>query len=100
MLFNSSPPSAVYMRQWTRPALFQVMAFRLFGAKPLPEPMLDFCQLDSWEQISVKFESEFYNFDSKKCIWKCRLTELRPFCPGGDELRVTDIWKKKRQNLG
>ena len=30
------------------------MAFRLFGAKKLPEPVLAYCQLDSWEQISVK----------------------------------------------
>ena len=28
----------------------------LFGAKPLPKPMLVYCQLDSLEQISVKFE--------------------------------------------
>ena len=34
------------------------MACRLFGAKPLPEPMLAYCQLDHWEQISVKFELE------------------------------------------
>ena len=31
------------------------MAFRLFGAKPLSKPMLGCCQLDPWEQISVKF---------------------------------------------
>ena len=37
--FNSSPPNATYMRQWTGSALFQVMAWHLFGAKPLPEPM-------------------------------------------------------------
>ena len=47
------------------------MACRLFGAKPLPAPILAYCQLDSWEQISVKF------------------------CPGGVELthwgRVTHI---------
>ena len=60
--FNLSPPSAAYMCQWTRSALVQVMACRLFDAKPLPEPMLAYCQLDSWEQILVKFESEFYNF--------------------------------------
>ena len=28
------------------------MACRLFGAKPLPKPMLTFCQLDSKEQTS------------------------------------------------
>ena len=62
------------------------MACRLFGAKPLPEPMLAYCQLDPWEQVSVKFESEFHNFHSRKCIWKCRLPKWRPFCPGGYEL--------------
>ena len=31
--------------------MVQVMACRLFGAKPSPEQMLAYCQLDSWEQI-------------------------------------------------
>ena len=56
---NSSPLSAAYMRQWTASALVQVIACRLFGAKPLPEPMLPHCQLDHWEQTSVKFESKY-----------------------------------------
>ena len=64
------------------------MACRLFGAKPLPEPMLAYCQLDSLEQISMKFESWFYHFHSRKCIWKYRLPKWRPSCPGGDELIV------------
>ena len=81
------PPSAAYMCQWTGPALVHVMACRLFGAKPLPEPMLAYCELDSWEQISVKFESEFYHFHSKTCIWKSRLPKWRPFCPGEMNLR-------------
>ena len=80
---NSSPLSAAYMRQWTRSSLVQVMACCLFGTKPLPETMLTYCQLDSWEHISVKFESEFYHFHSRKCSWKCRLPKWRPFCPGG-----------------
>ena len=58
-MLNSSPSSAAYMRQWTRLALLQVMARRLFGAKPLSKPMLAYCHLVSWEQFSVKFESEF-----------------------------------------
>ena len=33
--------------------LSQVMACRLFRAKPLPELMLFYCQLDLKEQISV-----------------------------------------------
>ena len=54
-LFNSSPPSAAYMRQWIGSALVQIMACRLFGAKPLSKPMLGYCQLDPQEQISVTF---------------------------------------------
>ena len=34
------------------------MARRLVGAKPLPEPMLTYGQLDPKEQTSVKFESK------------------------------------------
>ena len=44
------------------------MACRLFGAKPLPEPMLAYWQLDTWEQISVKFESEFIIFIQEKAF--------------------------------
>ena len=48
---NLSPPSAAYVRQWTGSALVQVMIYRLFDAKPLPEPILSYCQLSSYEQI-------------------------------------------------
>ena len=72
------------MRQWTGSSLNQVIACRLFGANPLPEPMLAYCQLDSWEQTSVKFESQLCHFYSKKFIWKCRLSK---FSPGGDKLK-------------
>ena len=85
--YYSSPPIATYMRQWTGSALVQVMACCLFGTKPLPEPMLVYCQLYSWEQISVKFKSEFYHFHSRKCIWNCHLPNWQPFCPGEDELK-------------
>ena len=37
---------------------------------------------DPWQQIPVKFESHFYHFHSRKYIWKCRLSNRRPFCPG------------------
>ena len=47
------------MRQWTGSLSVQVIAWRLFGAKPLPEPMLIYCQSDYWEQVSVKFEQNF-----------------------------------------
>ena len=86
---NWSPLSAAYVRQWTGPSFGQVMACRLFGAKPLPEPMVVYCPLDSWEQASVKFESVFYPFHSRKCIWKCRLAKRRSFCPWGRWVNVT-----------
>ena len=76
-------PSAAYTRQWTRSALVQVMDYRLFGAKTLPEPMLAYCQLDSWEQIPV----HFHHFHSQNCIWNCSLPKWRLFCPGGDKLK-------------
>ena len=43
---NSSPPTAAYMRQWIGAALVQIMAYRLFGAKPFSKPMLGYCQLE------------------------------------------------------
>ena len=55
---NSSSPSAAYMRHSIGSALVQVMACRLFGAKPIPEPIRPCCQLDPWEQTSMQFESK------------------------------------------
>ena len=43
---NSSPPSAAYMRHRIGSALVQIMACRLFGAKPLSKPMIGFV---NWE---------------------------------------------------
>ena len=51
-MINSSSPSAAYMHQWTGSTTIHLMACRLFSAKPLPEPVLAYCQLDSWEQVS------------------------------------------------
>ena len=44
-IVNSSPPSATYMHQWTGSALVKVMDCRLFGAMPISEPILPYCQL-------------------------------------------------------
>ena len=86
MQINPSSSSTAYMCQWSGSALFQVMACRLFDAKPLPKSVLVYCQLDSFEQLSVKFELEFYYFHSRKCTRNCRLLKWRQFCPGRDEL--------------
>ena len=70
---NPTHPRAAYMRQWSESTLVQIMACRLFGAKPLSKPTVGYCQLDPKEQTSVKFWSQYKTFHSRKCIWKCRL---------------------------
>ena len=70
---NSLRSSDAYMRQHNIPTLLQIMACRLFGAKPLSEPMPPCCQLDPKEHISVKFCLKFKSFHSRKCTSKCRL---------------------------
>ena len=98
-LIYSSPRSAAYMCQWIWSTLVQVMACRLFGAKPLSEPMLAYCQLDIWEQISLKSSLKFIYFHSRKCDSKCCLPNWQLFCPGGDEWihwaleKVAAIWR-------
>ena len=43
---NPLRPSDAYMHRWNGSSLVQIMACRLFGAKPLSEPMLGYCWLD------------------------------------------------------
>ena len=64
--FNSLYPCGRICASVDWPSLVQITACRLVGTKPLPQPMLAYCRLHSWEQISVKFESELYNFYSRK----------------------------------
>ena len=59
--------------QWPMPSLVQIIACHLFGAKPLSEPMLAYCQLDPKEHVSIKFCLKIKSFHSEKCIWKCCL---------------------------
>ena len=55
LTFNSSPTTAAYMHQWIKSVLVQIMACRLFGAKPLSEPMLGYCQLNPLNKIQWIF---------------------------------------------
>ena len=70
------------MRRWNRQALVQVIACRLFHAKPLPEPMVTCYQLDEWEETTVKSESKFKTSHSWKCFSKCRLRNGGYFVSG------------------
>ena len=68
LLINSLRPSDAYMHQKTRQSLVQIMAWRLFGAKPLSEPMMAYCQLDPRKHTSLKYYLRIKNFHSGKCI--------------------------------
>ena len=63
-------PLVLHIYRWTGSSLVQVRVCCLFGAKPLPEPMLAICQLDSrnifllnlnWSSIIFIQENSFEN---------------------------------------
>ena len=89
-VFNSSPPSAAYMPQWIGSALVQIMAYRLFGAKPFSKPMMDYCKLDPLEQPSVDFSPKTQNFSFTTLHLKISSEKCRPFYPGGHELNFAE----------
>ena len=62
------------------------MARHLFGAKPLSEPMLAYCYLDHWEQISMKFNPNKTIF--VKMSLKISSAKWRPFCLGPSVLET------------
>ena len=76
---NSSPPSAAYLCQWIGSALVQIMACRLFGAKPLSEPMLEYCYLDPWNILQWNHSQNLYIFVLEMHL-KISLGNWRPFC--------------------
>ena len=48
------PTCSAYIRRCYGSVLIRVMACRLFGVKPLPEPMLVYRQLDSFQWTSIR----------------------------------------------
>ena len=76
-VFSTSNPSP----RWTGTVLVQAIACRLFGVKPLPEPMLIYCQLDPWQKTSLKFESKYEIFIHENAF-ETVSAKGRPFCPG------------------
>ena len=51
-------------------SLIQIMACRLFGEKPLSEPMPVYCWSGPWKQVSVKLESKHSNFHTRNWFRK------------------------------
>ena len=84
--FNSSPPSAAYMRRLTGWALVQVMACRLFDAKPLFEPMLEYFNWTLGYKLQCNFFIEIRAFSFKEMLLKMASAKQWPFCPGRDQL--------------
>ena len=78
MCLTHLPPSATYMRRRNRSTLVHIMAWRRPGDKPLFEPILTYCQLESKEHISMKFYLKFKDFHPRKCGRKW-----------GDELKLS-----------
>ena len=70
-------------------ALVQVMACRLFGAKPLPEPMLAYCQLGLLGTNLSEIRIGIPSFSFKKMHLK--LSAKRGPSIVGDELRLRKL---------
>ena len=78
---DSLRPSDAYMHQYNRSTLVHIMANRLFGAKPLSEPMLPYCQLDPKEHISVKFHLKSIQVNAlENVICKMAAISSQPQC--------------------
>ena len=86
VIFDTSPPSATYTHHRTGSELVQEMARRLFGARPLPEPMLPYCQLVPRNKSHRHFLVEILTFSFKKMHLKVSSAKWRPFCARGDGL--------------
>ena len=84
-IFNSSPPSAAYMRQCIGSALIEIMACRLFGTQPLSQPMLGYCQLDPCEQIRWNFNQNTQLFIQENA-YENIICEMMAILSRGDEL--------------
>ena len=93
-LLTHLPYSATYMRKWIGSALFQIIACRLFGAKPLYKLIILVIR-----PLGLTFSElliEIQNFSFTKMHLKISSAKWRPFCPGEDELKCPDI---QRPNL-
>ena len=83
---NSLRPRNTYLHHQTMLPLVQIMDCRLCGTKPLSEPILPYCQLDPYEQISMNFFIEIQIFSLKKMHLKMLSVTGLPFCFRVNEL--------------
>ena len=93
--FNSLRPRDTYMGQWTRPPLFQIMACRLVGAKPLSVPMLKFVNWTLGNKFKWNINRNLYisiqENTFENVAWKMAAILSRPQCVNGYMTRDTGI---------
>ena len=70
------------------------MAWHLNGAKPLSEPMLEYCEFDPCE-ILVKFHTSWF----KKMHFTISSTKWQPLCLGLNELRLPGYRMKSHDTI-
>ena len=90
--YSSLWPSDAIWCQWCQSALVQVMAWCLFGTKPLPEPMMTYCQLEPREHFLwhlSQWMKLFFKENTSKCVI-CKMLAIL-FRPQG--CNTTNQWK-------
>ena len=71
------------------------MACRPVGAKPLSEAMMEYCQLDPYEQTSMKFQSRCSFADKnlrENVVWKIAAIMYRLQCVNYDDRNDSLYW--------
>ena len=68
---NSPRPGDAYMRQCNKLSLVQIMACRLFGAKPLSEPVLTYCQLYLTISSEMSIEGQTFSIYQTFILYQC-----------------------------
>ena len=80
---KSSPLSATYMRRWTASSLVQMMACRLFGAKPLSKPIM--ILINGTPRNKPQWKNNIETNQFSLAAWHIELSSviLSPFYPPG-----------------
>ena len=89
---TSSPPSAAYMRHGSWSALVQIMACRIFSAKPLSKPHWVIVNWNLGNKIQWSF-IKIYKFSFSKMRMKMSFAQWQPFCPGEMSLKASENGK-------
>ena len=94
--FSLLRPSESYICHQPIPSLVQIMASRLFGAKPLSRPTLYHCQWDLSEQNFSQIIFDIQTFSFQNVQLKMSSRKCPPFCPGLNVLTkshyINQLW--------